>query len=87
MKAAVLIVLIAINIAALYFGVPRFFVTFADNPVINGCAPVGCGHFHHQGMEDMRVFLLPGLNWLVGLVVFNLCVAVTVLFWRHRPKI
>jgi NO-binding membrane sensor protein with MHYT domain len=87
MKAAVLILLVAVNLAALYFGVSRFFVTFAEHAVVNGCVPVGCGHFHHQGMEDMRMFLGPSLKWLLGLVILNFCVAVAALIRCQRSKI
>ncbi len=83
----ILILLIAVNLVALYFGVSRFLVTFAEHAVVNGCVPVGFGHFHHQGMEDMRIFLGPSLKWLVGVAVLNFCVAVVALMRCQRSRI
>lgn len=87
MKVLVLSLLIAVNLAALYFGVSRFFVTFADHAVVNGCLPAGCGHIHHQGMEDMRSFLGPSLKLLAGLAILNFCVAIIALTRSQRSRI
>jgi hypothetical protein len=87
MRITVLVLLVAANLMALYFGVSRFFVTFVDYPGVDGPLPPGCGHFYNLGVEEMRTFLGPSLKWLVGLVALNFCVATVALIRGRRSRI
>jgi hypothetical protein len=84
MKKTVFLCLALLNLAALYYAATRFFVTFAYVPM-QTAAPTALAHLHHQGMEDMRNFLLPAFTWLGGTMLINLAVAGIAAFgkkWR-----
>jgi hypothetical protein len=62
----VFVMLLVVNVVALYAGVVPFFVTFAQ---------VGEPAAYYQGIEAMREFLWPSLKWLVGVAIANLVFA------------
>ncbi|WP_223464149.1 hypothetical protein [Massilia soli] len=57
-------------------------MTFADAPMITALPPAG--HLHHQGMEEMRAFLLPGQAWLAGTMLMDLLAAGMAIFGKRR---
>jgi hypothetical protein len=69
------VMLVILNCAALYAGVGRFFVAFAQ---------VGEPPAYYQGIEAMREFLGPSLKWLVGVAVGNLVFSGIAVFRRAR---
>lgn len=76
--------LIVANVAVLFVGVQRFFVTFAQLSIAGPCNPQALGAAQAAGVESMRNFLFPSLKWLVGLALLNLVFAGIVVF-RRRP--
>lgn len=84
MKKTIVLFLVLLNLAALYFGASRFFVTFADVPMPMAAAPTELGHVYHKGMEDMRDFLFPSFGWLAGTMLINFVVAGIAVFGKWR---
>lgn len=74
MKVA-FVALVLLNILTLFSSVGRFFVTFAE---------VEHPHAYFEGMEHMREFLFPSLQWLVGIALVNLAFAGVTVFIRRR---
>jgi len=77
MKGVALAALVLLNLAALFLGATRFFVTFADVAVAGISA--ACTHAYHQGATDMQNYLLPSSLWLAGAMVVNLGVVMALL--------
>lgn len=84
MKKIIFPCLVLLNLFALYYGVSRFFVTFADVPMQMEVPPAELEHLHHKGMEDMRNFLFPCLKWLTGTMLMNFSVAGIAIFGKWR---
>lgn len=84
MKKIILPFLLLLNLAALYYGATRFFVTFADVPMQIAIPPAELEHLYRKGIEDMRDFLFSSLIWLVGTMLINFSVAVIGIFGKWR---
>ncbi len=78
------VVLILLNMLALYYGASPFFVTFAQLPIPGICTPDTLGAANHAGAESMRDFLFSGFKWLLVISFANLAFAATAVLHKLR---